>query len=35
MDCLDSLGFTLVSDDTASRKIFVYENVLVSVEEKN
>lgn len=34
MDCLKSLGFTLVSDDTAARKIFVYDNVLVSVEEQ-
>jgi hypothetical protein len=34
MDCLNSLGFTLVSDETATRKIFVYDNVLVSVEEQ-
>jgi hypothetical protein len=34
MDCLKSLGLTLVSDDTAARKIFVYDNVLVSVEEQ-
>jgi len=34
MNCLNSLGFTLVSDETATRKIFVYDNVLVSVEEQ-
>ena len=34
IDCLNTMGFTSVSDDTATRKIFVYDNVLVSVEEK-
>lgn len=34
IECLNSLGFTLLSDDTAARKIFVYDNVLVSVEER-
>jgi hypothetical protein len=34
IDCLKTMGFTLVSDDTATRKIFVHDNVLVSVEEK-
>ncbi len=34
IDCLCSLGFTSVSDDTSSRKIFVYDNLLVSVEER-
>jgi hypothetical protein len=31
--CLESLGFTSLSDDSSVRKIFVYENVLVSVEK--
>lgn len=34
IECLNSLGFTSLSDDTAARKIFVYDNVLVSVEER-
>ena len=35
IDFLKSSGFTMVSDVSASRKIFVYDNILVCVEEKN
>lgn len=34
INCLESLGFTLISNDKSSRKIFVYGNVLVSVEDQ-
>ncbi|MFO8077698.1 MAG: hypothetical protein R6U21_03545 [Thermoplasmatota archaeon] len=35
INCLNSLGFTLASDKTADRKIFVYDNILVSVEKQH
>jgi hypothetical protein len=34
IDWLTLSGFDLVSDDSSQRKIFVFDNILVSVEEK-